>query len=147
MAYNPLPVATETPPGSAGTSKRKRTYRGGLETALCVKCDRGHSILQNVIVFCDGCNKAWHQWCHDPLIPTEVTNIPEAQWFCSMCSHEREMAGCPLERRVGGEMVGLTLEEVSLFRAPAHDCPDIYRRTHTSRLFRTSHYGIYWSAR
>ena len=53
------------------------------------------------------------------------------------------MAGCPLEQRVGGEVVGLTLEEVNSVEVSAYDCTDIYRRIHTSRLSRTSHYDIY----
>jgi hypothetical protein len=78
-----------------------------------MKCDRGHSTISNVIVFCDGCNRAWHQWCHDPHISREVVDVPERAWFCTRCAHEREMEGCPLEKRIGGDSLALSMDEVS----------------------------------
>ncbi|OJJ47576.1 hypothetical protein ASPZODRAFT_15027 [Penicilliopsis zonata CBS 506.65] len=38
-----------------------------------------------MIVFCDGCNRAWHQLCHDPHIANEVIWLKEKEWFCKEC--------------------------------------------------------------
>ena len=66
--------------------KKRRTYRKGRENNVtCVRCWRGHSPASNVIVFCDECNGAWHQFCHDPPIGNEVIAVKEAQWFCREC--------------------------------------------------------------
>ncbi|KAL4813240.1 hypothetical protein BDW67DRAFT_168821 [Aspergillus spinulosporus] len=51
----------------------------------CCLCDRGHSPTSNTIVFCDRCNRAWHQHCHDPPIQSEVVAIREKEWLCREC--------------------------------------------------------------
>lgn len=48
-------------------------------------CQRGHSPTSNVIVFCDQCNRAWHQLCHDPPIETEFVTVKEKEWHCREC--------------------------------------------------------------
>ncbi|KAL5358009.1 hypothetical protein BJX96DRAFT_145760 [Aspergillus floccosus] len=48
-------------------------------------CQRGHSPLSNAIVFCDECNRAWHQLCHDPPIAAEVVTVQEKEWHCREC--------------------------------------------------------------
>ena len=77
---------------------------------MCRNCGRGHSPPSNAIVFCDGCNGPWHQFCHDPPIEGEVVRVEEREWVCAGCEGgrwEREV----LEGRVGGE--GWSGEEVS----------------------------------
>lgn len=72
---------------NATSSKKKRkVYRKGDElNVTCAHCQRGHSPPTNMIVFCDGCNRAWHQFCHDPPIEKEVIEVKEAEWFCGEC--------------------------------------------------------------
>jgi hypothetical protein len=41
-----------------------------------------------MIVFCDECNDAYHQYCHDPLIKQELIDDKDAEWFCSECRPE-----------------------------------------------------------
>lgn len=66
--------------------KRRRIYRKGKEiNVTCNHCQRGHSPTSNAIVFCDECNGAWHQFCHDPPIGNEVIQVKEAEWFCKEC--------------------------------------------------------------
>ncbi|KAL1958213.1 hypothetical protein VTO42DRAFT_4721 [Malbranchea cinnamomea] len=75
-----------TNPDKQPARKKKRMYRKGRENNVtCVHCWRGHSPASNAIVFCDDCNGAWHQFCHDPPIATEVITVKEAQWFCREC--------------------------------------------------------------
>lgn len=92
--------------------KNKSSYRRPPgANALCKNCDRGHSPSSNVIVFCDGCNTPWHQYCHDPPIKGEIVQIEEKEWFCADCMVIRENDG-RLEGRVSGD--GLSLTEVCI---------------------------------
>jgi hypothetical protein len=78
-----VPVIT-----SPGTARQGR--RGGArrlaDAALCKKCERGNSPNNNVVVFCDGCGAAYHQFCHDPPIARDVVDIPEKEWHCLECT-------------------------------------------------------------
>lgn len=66
--------------------KAKRNYRRPGEAAVCKNCGRGHSPQSNRIVFCDGCNTPWHQYCHlDAPIPAEVVEIEDKEWLCGDC--------------------------------------------------------------
>lgn len=64
---------------------KPKIYRGREQFALCEHCLRQHGPPGNVIVFCDACNKCWHQRCHDPKISKEVVEDTKAQWFCADC--------------------------------------------------------------
>ena len=64
---------------------KRRIYRGREQLALCEHCLRGHGPPGNVIVFCDACNKCWHQRCHDPQVPQTIIADTKAEWFCSDC--------------------------------------------------------------
>ena len=76
-AYAPAPVTT--------TDKRRRTARKNNANIICVKCQRGNSPNNNMIVFCDGCNATWHQKCHDPPIDDEVVKTKDTEWYCHTC--------------------------------------------------------------
>jgi hypothetical protein len=45
-----------------------------------------------MIVFCDECNVAWHQFCHNPPIGKELIEVEEAQWFCAECRPAKPVA-------------------------------------------------------
>ena len=70
---------------AAPAKKRKRATRKKEANITCTHCQRGHSPLNNQIVFCDECNRPWHQLCHDPRIDEEVVTIVEKEWFCHEC--------------------------------------------------------------
>lgn len=77
---------TSHTPDTQPPRKKRRVYRKGKEVnVLCCNCDRGHSPAGNVIVFCDECNSAWHQFCHDPPIDKEVVTVKEKEWSCKEC--------------------------------------------------------------
>ena len=73
--------------GGRGGGSHRRTPGAA---AVCLNCGRGHSPAANAIVFCDGCNRPWHQYCHHPPIRAEVTQIAEMEWFCTDCVVLRE---------------------------------------------------------
>ncbi|KAL3463823.1 hypothetical protein BJX64DRAFT_256351 [Aspergillus heterothallicus] len=77
--------ATDKPQDAA--KKRRRVSRKGKSTnSNCAHCQRGHSAPRNVIVFCDRCNRAWHQFCHDPPIERDVITVKEKEWLCRDCN-------------------------------------------------------------
>ena len=85
-----LETANSVPAMSPSTLKhhpkiKRRIYRGREQLALCEHCLRGHGPPGNVILFCDACNKCWHQRCHDPQVPQSVIADTKANWFCSGC--------------------------------------------------------------
>ncbi|PLB46899.1 hypothetical protein P170DRAFT_363768 [Aspergillus steynii IBT 23096] len=82
--------ATDTPGPTAAARKRKRVSQKGKDINInCMHCQRGHSPMSNVIVFCDQCNQAWHQLCHDPPIETEFVTVKEREWHCRGCKPVR----------------------------------------------------------
>ena len=95
-----------------GSTKQKkgRARRTPGAAAVCKNCGRGHSPSGNMIVFCDGCNKPWHQHCHDPVIKGEVLHVVEEEWFCADCTILREGKDV-MQGRVAGEH--MSLAEVS----------------------------------
>lgn len=94
-----------TPPAIKATKKRRKPG----ETAVCINCGRGHSPNSNQIVFCDGCNTPWHQFCHDRPITPSVVQIEDKEWKCSECETAR------LEREhIAGKVApwhGMTISE------------------------------------
>ncbi|KAI9884037.1 MAG: transcription factor TFIIIB subunit brf1 [Watsoniomyces obsoletus] len=76
MQFDP---ATKTP------TRRRGPYRRMAEATVCRTCQRGHSVPHNMIVFCDGCNTPYHQYCHDPPIDDEVVRVEEKEWLCMEC--------------------------------------------------------------
>nr|KAK5440430.1 hypothetical protein LTR18_007718 [Exophiala xenobiotica] len=78
---------TSTPSSTIKTHPKikRRIYRGREQFALCEHCLRGHGPPGNVIVFCDACNKCWHQRCHDPQISKQTVSDTKADWFCADC--------------------------------------------------------------
>lgn len=74
-----------TAPATSARKRRRPIGKGKDINVSCVHCQRGHSPLTNVIVFCDECNGAWHQLCHDPPIDNEVVTVQEKEWRCRGC--------------------------------------------------------------
>ncbi|KAK4693834.1 hypothetical protein P7C71_g3637, partial [Lecanoromycetidae sp. Uapishka_2] len=103
----------ETPPAIKAAKKRRKPG----EAAVCINCGRGHSPNSNQIVFCDGCNTPWHQFCHDRPITPSVVQIEDKEWICSECETAR------LER-----------EHIAGKVAPWHDMTAIEKRTYFQSL-------------
>ncbi len=89
----------------------RRGYRKTGDASVCKNCGRGHSPASNTIVFCDGCNTPWHQYCHDKPISNDVVLIEEKEWFCADCEVMREEE-VQLKGKVSAE--GMSLAEVLL---------------------------------
>lgn len=79
-------------PSPINPNKRKRPYtRRNPEAAVCKVCLRGSSPATNMIVFCDGCNLAYHRYCHQPPIDQAVIDVLDKEWFCRHCESERAL--------------------------------------------------------
>ncbi|KAK0662448.1 SWM histone demethylase complex subunit phf1 [Lasiodiplodia hormozganensis] len=125
-SYTPLPTKTKSGrnvtkpaqfmpvlPSPSTASRKKRPHRRPAETSVCKVCQRGHSPISNMIVFCDGCNSGYHQYCHHPPIDREVVQVAEKEWFCGACaaSRKKQDEAIPnLNELVSGQ--GLTRDEV-----------------------------------
>ncbi|OJD39808.1 phd finger containing protein phf1 [Diplodia corticola] len=97
-SYTPLPTKTKSGrnvtkptqfmpvlPSPSTATRKKRPNRRPTEMSVCRVCQRGHSPISNMIVFCDGCNSGYHQYCHQPEIDREVVQVTEKEWFCGAC--------------------------------------------------------------
>jgi hypothetical protein len=95
------PAAFTPAPAAAGSGGKRR--RGGKKTTSvnCAECGRGHSPSNNPIVFCDGCESAWHKHCHNPQIPDVAIDNLETEWKCSNCdpSQRRSSKAKPVKVR------------------------------------------------
>ncbi|KAL8650806.1 MAG: hypothetical protein Q9226_004985 [Calogaya cf. arnoldii] len=90
VSAKPIKAAiTITSPEPTNRRGRKRASKPG-EGSVCKNCGRGHSPASNMIVFCDGCNEPWHQFCHDPPISQDAISVAEREWFCADCQVLRE---------------------------------------------------------
>jgi hypothetical protein len=78
-------TTTSSPAVKLHPKIKRKMYKGREQLALCEHCQRGHGPVGNVIVFCDACNKCWHQRCHEPQVPQSVINDSKAEWFCVHC--------------------------------------------------------------
>ncbi|KAJ5748152.1 uncharacterized protein N7511_009848 [Penicillium nucicola] len=85
-------TATKQYSTSAKSSTKKRQRTKSQVNILCIKCNRGNSPSNNLIVLCDECDTPWHQKCHDPKIGNEVIETLEAEWACSECRPEQRSA-------------------------------------------------------
>ncbi|KAL6718784.1 hypothetical protein ACLMJK_003018 [Lecanora helva] len=83
---NNKPPRPITIPSPTSHKKPKLKRRKPGEAAVCINCGRGHSPTSNQIVFCDGCNTPWHQFCHDRPITPSVIQFEEKEWLCSECA-------------------------------------------------------------
>ncbi|PGH04068.1 hypothetical protein GX51_03738 [Blastomyces parvus] len=99
---------------SSQARKRRRVYRKGREVNIvCKRCERGHSPAANVIVFCDDCNRPWHQFCHDPPIEKEVITVKELEWFCIECRPPANSSSAEMPATSNGQQSSITRIDAS----------------------------------
>ncbi|KAJ0419111.1 hypothetical protein BJY00DRAFT_286794 [Aspergillus carlsbadensis] len=80
------PLGPSEKPQDVAKKRRRVSRKGKTTNTTCRHCQRGHSAPRNVIVFCDRCNRAWHQHCHDPPIERDVITVKEKEWLCQECN-------------------------------------------------------------
>lgn len=50
-----------------------------MSPQTCLVCRRGDD--DEHLLLCDGCDRGCHLYCHRP----RMTEVPEGDWFCSVC--------------------------------------------------------------
>jgi hypothetical protein len=112
-----VPPPQPSPQATPVYKRKKPTYRKNPESAVCKVCLRGVSPASNMIVFCDGCNTPYHQWCHQPPIDKSVIEEIDKEWFCRPCERERIQPVPEVEVLGFVAAEGASAEEVSMFRS------------------------------
>lgn len=127
-SYTPLPTRTKsgrnvnrpvtfvpTLPEPTPAVKRRRSVKTIL-AAQCKTCHRGTDPGNNRIVFCDVCNTAYHQYCHDPPIGNDVVTVLEKEWLCGPCERSKQNVIEGTEGLVSGS--GLSIDNVGSIHPP-----------------------------
>lgn len=130
-SYTPLPTRTKsgrnvnkpvafvpTLPEPTPAVKRRRTAKTIL-AAQCKTCHRGTDPGNNRIVFCDACNTAYHQYCHDPPIDSEVVTVLEKEWLCGPCERSKQNVIEGTDGLVGGDGLSIDEKQAYLSTLPA----------------------------
>ncbi|XP_076216631.1 bromodomain adjacent to zinc finger domain protein 2A [Aptenodytes patagonicus] len=95
-------------------------WEKSVNRVTCLVCRRGDD--DEHLLLCDGCDRGCHLYCHRP----KMTEVPEGDWFCSVCVSRAGEYRDPISPRRGkkrkrGHLFGgsLTEEEESPRRRPA----------------------------
>ncbi|KAK6517154.1 hypothetical protein TWF506_007029 [Arthrobotrys conoides] len=83
-----------TPVNLTGGSRKPTVNQADLEEAMrlsmlnarCVTCHKASESKGDKIVFCDGCEKPYHQMCHRPKINQSYIEVLEKNWYCFKCA-------------------------------------------------------------
>ena len=111
--FKPPPKAKLAPKASVvkpDVEEAKESSSEEEDDELCAVCQNGDSEPPNEILFCDNCDRAFHQNCCSPL----VAEVPEDDWLCKDCD--------PDVLPVQEEVVPLEMEE--LMKIPVEE-PEI----------------------
>ncbi|XP_009466987.1 PREDICTED: bromodomain adjacent to zinc finger domain protein 2A, partial [Nipponia nippon] len=95
-------------------------WEKSVNRVTCLVCRRGDD--DEHLLLCDGCDRGCHLYCHRP----KMTEVPEGDWFCSVCVSQAGEYRDPVSPRRGkkrkrGRLFGGSLaeEEESPRRRPA----------------------------
>ncbi|KAK2032451.1 PHD-finger domain-containing protein [Colletotrichum zoysiae] len=61
---------------------------------VCLICSKPDSKAGNLIMFCDGCDKAYHQKCY------KVPKVPRGDWFCNECLDQKKSRAAAADEAV-----------------------------------------------
>ncbi|KAF2133229.1 hypothetical protein P153DRAFT_381668 [Dothidotthia symphoricarpi CBS 119687] len=131
-SYTPLPTRTKsgrnvnkpvsfvpTIPEPAQGSKRRKSTKT-LLSAKCKTCNRDTDPTNNRIVFCDSCNTAYHQFCHNPPISSEVVTVLEKEWLCGPCQRVTQHVVEGTEDLVAAENLSIDQRRAYFSTLPQH---------------------------
>ncbi|XP_035426105.1 bromodomain adjacent to zinc finger domain protein 2A isoform X4 [Cygnus atratus] len=85
-------------------------WEKSVNKVTCLVCRRGDD--DEHLLLCDGCDRGCHLYCHRP----KMTEVPEGDWFCSVCISQAEAYRDPNSPRRGkkrkrGRLLGGGLAE------------------------------------
>ncbi|WQF80297.1 Putative Zinc finger, PHD-type, AAA+ ATPase domain, Zinc finger, FYVE/PHD-type [Colletotrichum destructivum] len=61
---------------------------------VCLVCSKPDSKPGNRILFCDGCDKAYHQKCY------KVPKVPRGDWYCNECVQQKQSRAAAADEAV-----------------------------------------------
>ncbi|GKT48681.1 origin recognition complex subunit 4 [Colletotrichum spaethianum] len=61
---------------------------------VCLICSKPDSKPGNRILFCDGCDKAYHQKCY------KVPKVPRGDWYCNECVQQKQLRATAADEAV-----------------------------------------------
>ncbi|KAK1597367.1 PHD-finger domain-containing protein [Colletotrichum navitas] len=61
---------------------------------VCLICSKPDSKAGNRIMFCDGCDKAYHQKCY------KVPKVPRGEWYCNECVDQKQSRAAAADEAV-----------------------------------------------
>ncbi|OHW91639.1 origin recognition complex subunit 4 [Colletotrichum incanum] len=61
---------------------------------VCLVCSKPDSKPGNRILFCDGCDKAYHQKCY------KVAKVPRGDWYCNECVQQKQSRAAAADEAV-----------------------------------------------
>ncbi|XP_054253051.1 bromodomain adjacent to zinc finger domain protein 2A [Indicator indicator] len=70
-------------------------WEKSVNRVTCLVCRRGDDDEQ--LLLCDGCDRGCHLYCHRP----RMTEVPEGDWFCSVCVSRSGAYRDPISPRRG----------------------------------------------
>ncbi|DAZ97998.1 TPA: hypothetical protein N0F65_005156 [Lagenidium giganteum] len=82
--HDPKLIVTSGPaPGSPDDELTGVAY----EHIVCARCGGTEDSEDNDILLCDnpGCDRAYHQQCQNPIVPTASIPEGDVEWFCEVC--------------------------------------------------------------
>lgn len=59
-----------------------------LENLVCELCHQGNN--ENVLMLCDGCDKAFHTYC------INLNRVPSGTWYCAQCTYSNTKVQTPV---------------------------------------------------
>lgn len=85
-------------------------WEKSVNRVTCLVCRRGDD--DEHLLLCDGCDRGCHLYCHRP----KMTEVPEGDWFCSVCVSRAGQYRDPISPRRGkkrkrGRVFGGSLTE------------------------------------
>ena len=131
-SYIPLPTRTKsgrnvnkpvafvpTLPEPAQGVKRRKFTKTPL-AAKCRTCHRGTEPGNDRIVFCNVCNTAYHQHCHNPPISDAVVNVRKKGWLCGPCERSKQNVVQGTEGLVAAESLSIDEKRAYFSTLPQH---------------------------
>ncbi|KAK1988502.1 PHD-finger domain-containing protein [Colletotrichum cereale] len=75
------PTAEET---ESQEEEQAAAEKSDEDEDVCLICSKPDSKAGNRILFCDGCDKAYHQKCY------KVPKVPRGDWYCNECLEQKQ---------------------------------------------------------
>ncbi|KAF3097558.1 hypothetical protein TWF594_007079 [Orbilia oligospora] len=123
-SFTPSKSATVGRKLSVNQVELEEAMRLSILNARCVKCHKASDSKGDKIVFCDGCEKPYHQKCHRPIIDQSYIEVLEKNWFCFECTTVPE-EGDDLSEEMGyyeeGEEANRRNELINQIQAEQND--------------------------